>query len=281
MSKWFITPPDPISRANSIDSVSPTRGQHSQQQSGEITLQLVLINKPEFVKATRHSETGKNQIPRSMVVEVLNWRSRRANQHPGVQSPVHIPEKCPTNLAHSPLFVGPCRKKTDHGHISFSLRNLPVRAFDSCAQGFSTPLARRRSSYLPTSPNLVRTHPIERYQALRNSTPCLSSVTTSRKAPNWRLEEARTSGIPSSTNHTAGRVSTDRLNREDSQLAASLEGEPGHTPAGKTLPHSYPKTRFRRERARDYGESIDTFNMPTSYHISGCGKERRILIGPW
>ena len=47
------------------------------------------------------------------------------------------------------------------------------------------------------------------------------------------------------------RVSTDRPNREGSQLAASLEGEPGPTPAGKTLPHSYPKTRFRRERARD------------------------------
>ena len=30
----------------------------------------------------------------------------------------------------------------------------------------------------------------------------------------------------------------------------SLEGEPGPTPAGKTLPHSYPETGFRRERAR-------------------------------
>ena len=44
------------------------------------------------------------------------------------------------------------------------------------------------------------------------------------------------------------RVSTDRLNREGSQLTASLEGEPGPTLAGKTLPHSYPETRFRRER---------------------------------
>ena len=40
------------------------------------------------------------------------------------------------------------------------------------------------------------------------------------------------------------RVSTDRPNREGSQLAASLEGEPGPTPAGKTLPHSYPETRL-------------------------------------
>ena len=47
------------------------------------------------------------------------------------------------------------------------------------------------------------------------------------------------------------RVSTDRSDREGSQLAASLEGEPGPTPAGKTLPHSYPETRFRRERARE------------------------------
>ena len=46
------------------------------------------------------------------------------------------------------------------------------------------------------------------------------------------------------------RVSTDRLNREGGQLTASLEGEPGPTPAGRTLPHSYPETRFRRERAR-------------------------------
>ena len=46
------------------------------------------------------------------------------------------------------------------------------------------------------------------------------------------------------------RVSTDRPNRESSQLAASLEGDPGPTPAGTTLPHSYPETRFRRERAR-------------------------------
>ena len=46
------------------------------------------------------------------------------------------------------------------------------------------------------------------------------------------------------------RVSTDRLNRDGSQFAASLEGETDPTPAGKTLPNSYPETRFRRERAR-------------------------------
>ena len=44
------------------------------------------------------------------------------------------------------------------------------------------------------------------------------------------------------------RVSTDRLNHEDGLLAATLEGKPGPTPAGMTLPYRYPKTRFRRER---------------------------------
>ena len=56
------------------------------------------------------------------------------------------------------------------------------------------------------------------------------------------------------------RVSTDRPNREGSQLAASLEGEPGPTPAGKTLPHSYPETRFRRERAK-YGMFLRLFRF--------------------
>ena len=85
----------------------------------------------------------------------------------------------------------------------FFLKNLPIRAFNSRVQGFSTPLARRRSSFPPPSPNLVRTRPIERYQALRDSAPCLSRATTSRRAPNWNSEEAHTWGTPFSTNHTA------------------------------------------------------------------------------
>ena len=73
---------------------------------------------------------------------------------------------------------------------------------------------------------------------------------TPRRAPNWVSEEARTW-----ERHPQPTIPPPRLNRqaesEGSQLAASLEGEPGPTPAGKTLPHSYPETRFRRERARD------------------------------
>ena len=47
------------------------------------------------------------------------------------------------------------------GRKHFSLRNLLVRAFDSRAQRFSPPLARRRSNCPPPSPNLVLTHPVE------------------------------------------------------------------------------------------------------------------------
>ena len=50
-----------------------THGQSTQQQSGQITLQSVLVNKPKFFKATRHAEIRKIEIPRSMVVEALSW----------------------------------------------------------------------------------------------------------------------------------------------------------------------------------------------------------------
>ena len=134
----------------------------------------------------------------------------------------------------------------------FSLRNLPVQACDSRAQGFSPPLARQRSSCPPPSPNMVRTHPIEYYQALRDSAPCLSRAATLPKGTKLGLGKRRAPGNTIILSQLyRRRVSTGRLNREGSQLAASLEGEPGPTPAGKTLPHSFPETRFPRERARD------------------------------
>ena len=49
--------------------LSPTHGQRSQQESGRIKLQSVLINKLKFLKATRHTAIRKIVIPRSMVVE--------------------------------------------------------------------------------------------------------------------------------------------------------------------------------------------------------------------
>ena len=101
----------------------------------------------------------------------------------------------------------------------------------------------------------VCTHPIERCCALPcfprhdNSVPCLSRATTSRRAPNWNSEEAHLVNTILNQPYRR-RITTDRLNREDSQLGAPLEGGSGPTPVGKTLPHSYPKIRFRREGGR-------------------------------
>ena len=53
------------------------------------TFQPVLINNSKFLKATHRTKIGKIEIPRSMVVEALSLWSRRASQHPAVQSPVH------------------------------------------------------------------------------------------------------------------------------------------------------------------------------------------------
>ena len=61
------------SNLDRLGLLSPTYDQRSQQQSGQITLQFVLINTSKFFRATHHTEIRKNKIPRSMVVEALSW----------------------------------------------------------------------------------------------------------------------------------------------------------------------------------------------------------------
>ena len=60
------------SNLDRLGLLSPTHGQRSQQQNGQITLQLGLIGKPKFLKATRHTEIKKVEIPRSRVMEALS-----------------------------------------------------------------------------------------------------------------------------------------------------------------------------------------------------------------
>ena len=50
----------------------PTHDQRSQQQSGQIKLEPVYINKSLFVKTTHGTETRKLEIPRSIVAEALS-----------------------------------------------------------------------------------------------------------------------------------------------------------------------------------------------------------------
>ena len=61
------------SNLDRLGLLSPNHGQRSQQQSGKIMLQSVLINKSKLLKATRRTEIRKIEIPRSMVVEALSW----------------------------------------------------------------------------------------------------------------------------------------------------------------------------------------------------------------
>ena len=73
-------------------------------------------------------------------------------------------ESCP--------FATPCcplKEKTDRCQRSTFLSENLLFAPLIRAQGFSTPLARQRSSFPPPSSNLVRTPPIEHYQARHDS----------------------------------------------------------------------------------------------------------------
>ena len=106
-----------------------------------------------------------------------------------------------------------------------------------------------------------------------------------RHPPEEHQIGARKRRAPGNTNFNQpyrGRVSTDRLNREGSQLAVSLGGESGPTPAGKTLPHSYPKPGFGGrgyilyhgciiERTISMSPGRSRINPPASGSQSPCG----------
>ena len=133
--------------------------------------------------------------------------------------------------------------------ISFSLRNLPVRALNSRAQGSTLP----GSSTIELPSAFAESGAYLPDRELPGSPRQCSLPLACRHPPEGHQIGARKRRTPENailSQAYCRRVSTDRPNREDSQLAASLEDEPGPTPAGKTLPHSYPETRFRRERAR-------------------------------
>ena len=211
------------------------------------TFQPVLINNSKFLKATHRTKIRKIEIPRSTVVEALSWRSRRASQHPAVQSPVH-PRKIPTNLARSPLHVALVGRKVTAVRDQLFPQEPPGSRFRFSRTGVQPSPG---SSTIELAFAESGAYPPDR--ELPGPPRQCSLPLACRHPPEGHQIGARKRRTPENTilsQPSCHRVSTDRPNRESSQLAASLEGEPGPTPAGKTLPHSYPETRFRGERAR-------------------------------
>ena len=159
--------------------------------------------------------------------------------------------KNPTNIARSPLLVALLgRKMTVVKHQLFP-QKPPGSSLLFSRTGVQ-PSPGSSTIELPSAFAESGAYPPDR--ALPGSPRQCSLPLACRHPPEGHQIGARKRRAPENTilsQPYRRRVSTDRLNREGSPLAASLEGEPGPTPDGKTLPHSYPETRFRRERARE------------------------------
>ena len=140
----------------------------------------------------------------------------------------------------------PCRKKTDRGKSS---------AFPSVTSRFAPLILAHRGSILPwliDDRAALRARRMWRVPT-RLSATSLSAIRvflSSRVPPPREVHQVGARKMRAAGNTIINqpyrcRVSADRLSREDNQLATFLEGKPGPTPAGKTLPHHYPETRFR------------------------------------
>ena len=138
------------------------------------------------------------------------------------------------------LFAAPCgprRKKNDRGQTS---------AFPSETFRFKPVILAHRGSALPwlvDNRAALRLRRIlcvpTRYSTTSSSRQCSLPLACRHPPEGHQIgtQKRRAPGntiILSQPYHR--RVSTDRLNREDSQLAASLEGEPGPTPGRKDPP---------------------------------------------
>ena len=94
------------SNLDRLGMLSPSHGQRSQQQSRQIILQSVLMNKPKFLKTTHYTEIRKIEMQRSMVVEgglgVMKPAREPASSRPKPCASLKKPHKpCP--------FAAPCR----------------------------------------------------------------------------------------------------------------------------------------------------------------------------
>ena len=117
----------------------PTHDQRSQQQSGQITVQSVLINKSKFLKITHGTKIRKIEIPEvhgGGSLELVKPAREPASSRPRPCASLKKPhESCP--------FATPCRprrKKKDRGQTS---------SFPSETSRFAPLILVHRGSALP------------------------------------------------------------------------------------------------------------------------------------
>ena len=150
--------------------------------------------------------------------------------------------KSPTNLARSPLLVALVgKKKTVVRHQLFP-QKPPGSTLPFSPTGVQPSLG-SSTIELPSAIAESGAYPPDR--KLPGSPRQCSLPLACRHPPEGHqigARKRRTPGIAILSQLYRRCVSTDRLKREGSQLAASLEREPG--------PTYCPETRFRRERAR-------------------------------
>ena len=274
ISKRFIKPPYSISRATSIDSECcrlPTTSVLS-KKNGKIRSnqfdQQVQVSQGHTLY--RNKKKLNTEVHGGGGLELVKPAREPASSRPKPCASLKNPqESCP--------FAAPCgprrKKNDDRGQTS---------AFPSETSRFKPVILAQPSPgsstiELPFAFAASGAYPPDR--ELPGSPRQCSLPLACRHPPEGHQIGARKRRAPGNTiilsQPYRRRVSTDRLNREGSQLTASLEGEPGPTPAAKTLPHSYPETRFRRERVRvrctGVRESIQaTFNPPSSLSLNLC-----------
>ena len=104
-------------------------------------------------------------------------------------------------------------------------------------------MACRRSSCLSHSPNLVRTHPREHYQALRDSTPCLLRAATVPKGTKLELLRGAHLGTPSSASRTAAASQPISRIAKTASWLYLLRISPALHPPGRPF-HYYKQTSF-------------------------------------
>ena len=157
-------------------------------------------------------------------MEALSWGSRRASQHPAVQSPMH-PRKSPTNLARSPLHVALVGRKMTVVRDQLFPQKPPGSRFRFSRTGVQPSPG---SSTIELASAFAESGAYPSDRELPGSPRQCSLPLACRYPPEGHQIGARKRRTPENTilsQPSCRRVSTDRPNREGSQLAASLEGD--------------------------------------------------------